>query len=238
MVFGGQSMRSLIQRLFVQQSWLCTTIAWLAAVLAPPPIEFDERLWGSLSKATRAHDRRALNDFLGWAGQHNHPDPQSVHELDALLLAYLYSGISTSKFRVLLAAVEKALPAAKKRLVYASAHIIDLGRRMPPRHTVPLSYIAAAGTAWVLASRNGQPRVAALLLLQTFTGFRPSEALQLQRQHLVPGHMNQSSPGTAVILLGVKHGTKIGRPQFVSVTNAVACMLILAFYNTTPSGAL
>ena len=98
-------MRSFIQRLFVQQSWLCTTIVSLAAVLAPPPIDFDERLWASLSKATKASYRRALNDFLGWAGQQNRPDPKSVHELDALLLAYLYSGISTSKFRVLLAAV-------------------------------------------------------------------------------------------------------------------------------------
>ena len=224
--------------LYAQLSWISTVISWLTSTLVPLPLSFDERLWSSLSATTKTSYRRALREFLSWAADSSIPEPCTLHQLDAVLLQYLLSGVKTTKFRILLAAVEKSCPPAKRQLPYAYAYLADAERRVPPRHTVPLSYVAAAGTAWVLASKFGQPRIAGLLMLQVLLGLRPSEAIAIQRQHLVPAHMNRSSPGTAVVLLGVKHGTKIGRPQYVTVDSPLACMLISAFYNTTPAGAL
>ena len=39
-----------------------------------------------------------------------------------------------------------------------------------------------------------------------------------------------------MVLLGVKHGTKVGRPQFISTNDAVAIQVVSAFHASTPDG--
>ena len=39
-----------------------------------------------------------------------------------------------------------------------------------------------------------------------------------------------------MLLLGVKHGTKVGRPQFISTDDAVAILVVSAFHASTPDG--
>ena len=205
--------------------------------MAPPALTFDERLWASLRPTTQQAYRLALRAFRTWAAEQDVVEPVSLYELDATLVAYFRSGIRLSQARTLAAAVEKTLPAAKRHLPHARALIVEGERWAPPQHTIPLSWVAAAGTAFLLATVHGVARIGGLLLLQSRTGLRPSEALQLERQHLVPSHLNRSNPAEAVLILGTRQGTKVGRAQFVTTADEVAKSLISAFHATTADGA-
>ena len=85
-------------------------IIYLAQRPPPPPLPFDPTLWWHLKPATQRSYRRALNDFLAWTLAAAKAMPLTAAELDALLLAYLKSGVQPSRFRTLLAAVPLGFP--------------------------------------------------------------------------------------------------------------------------------
>ena len=107
--------------LFAQPLLPFTVISWLAWTLVPLTLSHDERPWSSLSSSTKTSHCRVLREFLSWAAGSNIPEPSTLHLLDALLLQYLLSGVKTTKSRILLAAVEKSCPLAKRQLPYAYA---------------------------------------------------------------------------------------------------------------------
>ena len=109
--------------LYAQLLWVSTAISWLTSALIPTPVKFDERLWSSLSSSTKSSYRRALREFLSWAADSSISEPRTFYQLDAVLIQYLHSGVRPFKFRVLLAAVGKSCPPAKRQLPYASAYL-------------------------------------------------------------------------------------------------------------------
>ena len=66
----------------------------------------------------------------------------------------------------------------------------------------------------------------AFLLLQVACCLRPSGAINLCGQVLLPGSRNTAAPGAAVLHLGVRCGTKAGHPQSY-VIGAPDCGLAL-----------
>ena len=53
----------------------------------------------------------------------------------------------------------------------------------------------------------------------------------------MPDFKNAANPQQAVLILGARTGTKVGRAQFVTTSDPIARILITAFWSSTPDGA-
>jgi len=165
-----------------------------------------------------------------------------INEIDHGAVAYIRRyALSPGQATTLLAAVERAYPAAKWNLPYAHLLVKVLGEDRPPKHTVPEPWMAALALAqWM--SLQGYPRLAGVHLLQWGCGLRPSEALGLRCHQIVLPEENPSHrQKLGYLVLGPKTGTKSGRPQFVLVDpghSPITTTLMRRFRATTPSASL
>ena len=149
-------------------SQISSSLLLLQQAVVPPLIPaFDPRLWSSLRPATRTAYQLALRNFKVWAHEQCIHEPRTLPELDLTLAQYFDGKVKLAQARTLLAAIEKSLPSSKKHLPHARALVAEGERFAPPRHTVPLSFCAALGTAFVLATQLMSPRAAGLLILQS-----------------------------------------------------------------------
>ena len=165
-----------------------------------------------------------------------------VNEIDHGAVAYIRKfALSPGQATTLLAAIERAHPAAKWHLPYAHSLAKALGEDRPPTHTVPEPWFAALALAqWM--SLQGYPRLAGVHLMQWGCGLRPSEALGMRAHQIVlpeenPSHRQQ----LGYLVLGPKTGTKSGRPQFVLVDpgrSPITIALMRRFRSTTPAASL
>ena len=201
---------------------------------AGPP-SWDPRLLSGLRPKTVALYQKAVATFLA--------DPavrcrclDTVPALDEALVAFAtVRDLSRPKLERLVAAVEAVLPQAKGKLVWVRALLRAWARLRPPRHSPPLPWRGAVAVAWHLAL-SGFPRLAGVALLQWAAGLRPSEALNLRQVDLLPPERNVTSPNVALLALGVRLGTKVGRPQCAHLSTREApeaVAVVRAFCGTT-----
>ena len=134
----------------------------------------------------------------------------SPDNLDDALTWYKQSELpKRSQFILVVSALEFCVPAVKGHLHWSHAAIAGWSKRVRIRHTLPLTKRPAKLLAIQMAVR-GKRRLGVGLLLQVYTGLRPSELLNLQPEHLLfPQDQgwsgNKSLP--LVIALEMRHGT-------------------------------
>lgn len=182
--------------------------------------------------------RRFILSFVIWCGLNN-IEPEESWEYDDLLTEYAAGSgdagsITKSQFQGLIAAVEKILPHLKGNLPLARGCLASWSVSFTPRHAVPLNLAFACYLGMGLCDL-GMPTVAVLLVLQAGLGLRPSEALGLTRYDLLLPWEIPKSGGAGLVLLGVKRGTKSGRPQTVRAENplVIALMQLVRLVMTT-----
>jgi hypothetical protein len=158
-------------------------------------------------------------------------------ELDRLLVQYSAEvRLSKSRLERLASATDLVFPQFRGQLVEIHQILRQWRKACPAKHTVPLPLRLAYGVAWLLAGK-GFPRVGAALLMQYCFGLRPGELLQLVREDLIPAAMAGSN--RAMLTLGAKRGTKVGRRQCALAVGPGAelgQLLVSAFYNGTKPG--
>ena len=207
--------------------------AWLAA----PPGAFELLLAGA-TPATRSTYMKAITDFRSWYDAALPRPPLHTHaEVDVALFAYLQT-VTRSKAENTVAAMERCYPPLKHSLPWCRGLLNNFRIVAPIKHHLPMAWLACVGIAAGLAGL-GQSRIGMLLMLQWLLGLRPSEALLLEREHLTPPSANRAAPGTGVVNLGAKRGTKAKRSQAVVVRpdNPKALFLVECFWAATPPGA-
>jgi len=165
-----------------------------------------------------------------------------INEIDQGAVWYIRKfALSPAQASTLLAAVERAYPAAKWKLPYAHLLAKVLGEDRPPKHTLPEPWECAVALSQWLALQ-GYPRLAGIHLIQWGCGLRPSEAITLRCNQIVLPEENPSHrKRLGYLVLGPKAGTKSGRPQFVLVDperSPVVMALMRRFRITTPSASL
>ena len=134
----------------------------------------------------------------------------------------------------IVAAIEKVNPALRGLLPFSRGLVGVLQVTSGIRHHLPMSW----STALLIAEgmrRLARTREGAALLLQWRIAARPREMLELEGGHLTPGLRNHITPGVSVVNLGVRHGTKVRRPQAVvlPVEDWRAAVLVRAFAVST-----
>lgn len=183
---------------------------------------------GLTGGSTGAYKRFILH-FVIWCGLNN-IEPEETWEYDDLLTEYAAGSgdaapVTKSQFQGLVAAIEKILPHLKGHIPLARACLASWSVSFTPRHAVPLNLAFACYLAMALCDL-GMPTVAILLVLQTGLGLRPSEALGLTKWDLLLPWEIPKSGGAGLVLLGVKRGTKSGRPQTVRAENPLVLALM------------
>jgi len=203
------------------------------------PRAIDARLMIGLKPGTQRIYWKQLRNFGGWLDVRGY-DPKYAYEMDNCLAEYLGTGLVTlATFEHVLAAVERVAPHFKRKLEYSHAVLAQLRRHHPPKHTLPIGWAPMMAVALDLCNQ-GHKRVAGLLILQRSAGLRPSEALGLEAQHLILPNQNPwGRRRIAVLLLGVRTGTKSGRAQFTTIDAEeypTAIQIMTRFVSTTPKG--
>ena len=240
----GPSLLSPTLRASAVLQELSSAVHWLLRAVSPPAPVYDPALMAGLKPTTVRLYRQALRKFRDWALA-NAVVFYFHSELDRAVMLYYKTGtVTRSELERLLSSLERVLPCCKGRLAYATAVCHHWRRATPPKHAAPLSWRGCLALAWVFAT-SGYPRVAAVLLLQAACGLRPSEAVGLTAQDLT-----LQASGAVVVMLGVKHGTKVRRPQsFVldpptvasglvtPAINSIAIEVVRRLLRTTPRNA-
>ena len=146
-------------------------------------------------------------------------DPQTASEWDDVLVEYKHAHAGTvnrAKCITTIAAVEFVLPQTRKQLTWSHAGVDGRYVTASIRHAVLMTW-PAAQLVRVQVVGLGLPRLAGGILLQTASGLRPGEMVQLRPDDLalpeVSGVSLADRPLT--IALGAKSGTKIRRQQVV-----------------------
>ena len=159
--------------------------------------------------------KRSLTTFTSWAMEEG-AAPRTPEEWDDLLVEFKHAhpALKKTTFVTIVAALEFFMPNVKKQLHWSHAITTGWGRRASIKHTVPLTMRPAKLMAMHMACR-GKQRMGIGLLLQTATGFRPGELIQLLPEHILfpedQGRADSEVP--VVIVLGARHGTKLRRAQ-------------------------
>ena len=159
--------------------------------------------------------KKTLLVFTNWAVAEG-ASPQEPEDWDDWLLEFKHShpDLKKSTFVVIMTAIEFFLPHVKRHLHWSHAVAKGWTRRVAINHTVPLTMRPAKLIAIHMASR-GKPRMGIGLLLQTATGMRPGELIQILPEHLLfPEDQGPADADVPVVIaLGVKFGTKVRRTQ-------------------------
>ena len=132
-------------------------------------------------------------------------------ELDEALVSYCWHNCLT-KARVssLHAAIALALPPSKGHLPWLKIINEESIKQSATIHTLGMPRAVALVIAAVM-SQNVSQRIGAIVIIQQGRGLRPSEALTLEPQAIsLPPDYN-----VGMLTLGIKNGTKSGRPEYV-----------------------
>lgn len=121
--------------------------------------------------------------------------------------------LSKSNHINLLSAIEFAIPVLKGKLVDVREALKGRQRAEPIQHTVPNTKTSAALFAAHLASK-GIARMGAAHFVQTETGLRSSELLNVFGQHV---RLPRNNDEVIVLRLGAVYSTKAKREQFVMI---------------------
>ena len=162
---------------------------------------FEPKVLRSLQPRTIKTYQRQVDRLVSWL-EDNKLTPEEPHEWDDALCAYLVpesdlahdlgddlecanvprtAPCTRSQADNLLAGVEQVLPRLNHQLVYTKAMLKDWERFAPAHHHNPTPWRCALVTGNQLGL-DGYPRLGALHVLQSRTGLRPGELLQLHRE--------------------------------------------------------
>jgi hypothetical protein len=204
-------MLKLIHQHFAVLSQVLSMMQWLFRLLVPPPrASFDPRRVSSLRPYTLLLYQQETNRFMDYVEVRG-CEFRMAWELDRLLVQYSAEvRLSKSRLERLASATDLVFPQFRGQLVEIHQILKQWRKACPAKHTVPLPLRLVYGLAWLLAGK-GFPRVGAALLMQYCFGLRPGELLQLVREDLIPASMAGSN--RAMLTLGAKRGTKVGRRQ-------------------------
>ena len=170
------------------------------------PLSLDPDHAKSVKPGTLNRYRGAVQIFLNFLHCEG-LKPQTFDELDAMVVYYKQQRLPTrSNFEVLLAALEFFFPHARGQLLWSKRVGKGMAIQQETHHTIPLP-LAPAKLLAVLLSSRGLSRLGVGLLVQCLTGLRPSELLQLQKNHVI------EEGDKFIFRLGVKGGTKLKREQ-------------------------
>ena len=163
----------------------------------------------SVSAVTVGRYKKHLADFVQFL-RREQLNPSTREELDAHLVSFKNSGnITRSKLEQTISALEFFVPQIKGAFKWTKRVLAGLVTAAPVKHTLPL---CAMHAKFVAAMLTGQAlfRLAAGLLVQTRTGLRPSELLNLRESHVM-----LPKPGMPrfVFRLGAAKSTKVCREQ-------------------------
>ena len=178
--------------------------------------------------------------FVAWCGRQG-ASPQTAAEFDDWIVEYKQDqeDISRHQLTYLVAGVKFFFPAFRRQLPWIDAVLSGWEKLAEVKHTVPLPKILSKLMAIKLLGK-GLPRMGLALVLQTHTGLRPGELLALQPEHFsfpqADGHSLLERP--VFISLGVKTGTKVGRPQVsrIQPRDAVLSMVVAELLRHSPVG--
>jgi len=190
-----------------------------------------------LRPTTRRTYLGLLSDFAAYAGLKGLP-LGSRTEVD--LAAYAYIGDhSKSKGENLVAALHRCYPLLRSHLRWAVARLKVVSASTVVHHHKPMHWLVAVAIAWRCVL-GGQPRHAAVILLQWRFGLRPTEALRLCGGDLHSHWLRPAGDGDVTyIMVGALRGTKAGRPQVVRArpSDRMAQFLVWLLASSTPAGA-
>jgi integrase len=185
----------------------------------------DPHVVGALTAGVVEDYRRYLAPFLSWLWYHE-LQPGEPWEFDDLLTEWrlgvdphplaVPSKPSKHQFEKCVAAIERVLTTYKGHLPLSRAALSGWHVMVRPQHTLALLPRWGRVVMYGLLLLD-RPRVAAGLFFQFQRGLRPGEALSLEGRHLVLPEEVPSTDGAGILLLGVRRGTKSGRPQSVLV---------------------
>lgn len=170
------------------------------------PLSLDPDHAKSVKPGTLERYKSALQKFLTFLHSED-LKPQTFDELDAMIVHYKQQRLPTrANFEVLLAALEFFFPHARGQLLWSKRVGKGLAIQQETHHAIPLPLAPAKFLAVLLSSR-GLTRLGVGLIVQCLTGLRPSELLQLQKNHVI------EEGDKFIFRLGVKGGTKLKREQ-------------------------
>ncbi len=175
--------------------------------------------------------RAALARFLSFLRRNNYR-PQRSHEFDDLLVEWHHAepGVRKGHFEAAIASLEFVLPAFKGRLPWSRAVAASWSVSADANHKVPMGEGPAVFIGVNMAAAR-HPRLGAGVVLQQALGLHPSEILGVRaRDVTLPEHHGgllgeaggrsaAEAPDLfndfAVLVLGIRAGTKAKRPQTV-----------------------
>ena len=167
-----------------------------------------------VSQVTFSRNAQILDRFCAFVTDSNRQDADTVEQLEDLVCEFRDDvGLAKSQHTNLIAAIIFAVPRLKGQLVDSKQAIKGRNCAELTNHTVPFTKGCANLFASHMAVSN-KPRMGAGLVIQTATGLRPSELLNMFEQHV---HVPPSSEENIVIRLGAIVSTKAKREQFVLV---------------------
>lgn len=138
-----------------------------------------------------------------------------------------------SKFEKPIACVEKANPHFKGGLPLSRSVLNAWKVSFSPIHAVPMvprwGLVIARGI-----NRRGRARVAAVLTITNRYGLRPGEGFGLAGTGFVLPEESINAGNRAVLVLGVRSGTKSGRAQTVLVDDPFCIALLRVFRELLP----
>ena len=234
-----------IQWAFALLSSIWQLVRQIADEILGNDLRFEPLLFLGLQKRTVKTYQKEIKDFLKWLAD-NRREPRRAEEFDDCLFAYFQNPdtgtwrISRSKAEHLVAAIERVLPRFKGRLSYTRQLLRDWSKHSPSQHTTPEPWhVALAIGQWF--GLQGMARLGALHVLQSCTGLRPSELLNLKQSDLRPYWLNagHGQARKSLISLGIRRTTKLGRKQWVTVDadeDSIGTLLITIFYLCTKAG--
>ena len=157
--------------------------------------------------------RKEVKQFIVWWWLESDYDLDDVQQLDECLVGYsFYNSLTKARTSTLLAAVSLALPTVRKSLPWFRLVTEETIRQVATKHSLGMPRTAALVLS-VMISQTLSPRAGALLLIQQGRGLRPGEALSLRPQSItLPGDTLYNK---GMLTLGLRGGTKSGRPEFV-----------------------
>ncbi len=158
--------------------------------------------------------KSAFDSFASYAQLRQHVSLETPEDLDLMVMEYrTENDLSKANHSLLLAALEFFEPHLKGKLIITKEAIKGRQNAEPIRHTIPLPSNIAHLFAAHFAS-SGRARLGAAILAQLGTGLRPSELLNIKKEHVhIPIRLSEP----VCVALGVEFSTKIKREQFVQI---------------------
>ena len=149
--------------------------------------------------------------------------PITPSQWDDCLMEFKHANmkwLTKQKFVYTVTSVEFFFPSVKGHLAWSHSAITGWQIADPVKHTVPLG-ITVSRLVAIHMSSMGYSRLGIGLVVQAVTGIRPNEMLGIVSEDVsLPSDMCESLATRAILIaLAPRTGTKMKRPQTVSITN-------------------